>query len=157
VRAALSHAAGGAPSLYRGAAAQSERYRRGVESGRSHVSTASHFGTGRKPINVHNEVLKPKSCNELPPDIAARQGAAAAGGAFSIEGICFGDRAGSVELIGQFPGGTLRPAFQEWTNERIVAVMPRRTRRGGSDRRADRRALGSHALHRVCREIRGHA
>ena len=97
-------------------------------------ANAARDGNLRKPLPVHNEVLKPKSCNELPPDIGRTQGAAAAGGAFSIEGICFGNQAGSIELIGQFPGGTLHPAFQEWTDDRIVAVMP--ALRGVSDQTA---------------------
>ena len=142
VRAALARAPGGTPALFRGP----QRRPGGLGAGAVVVPGTSpspgapfgtamgaeaaasvnpgRFGNLRKPINVHNQVLKPKSCNELPPDIGRTQGAAAAGDAFSIEGICFGDQAGSIELIGQFPGGTLRPAFQEWTDDRIVAVMP---------------------------------
>jgi hypothetical protein len=47
------------------------------------------------------------------------------GGRFTIKGACFGDQPGKVELIGNLPSDAQRAAFEEWTNGRIVAVMPR--------------------------------
>ena len=47
------------------------------------------------------------------------------GSRFTIKGACFGDRPGKVELIGNLPPDAQRAAFEEWTKNKIVAVMPR--------------------------------
>lgn len=63
-------------------------------------------------------------CNGAAPEIASIGGRVAAGEKFTIDGWCFGKATGGVELIGQFSGGMLKVAFAEWTDDRIVAVMP---------------------------------
>jgi hypothetical protein len=131
ISAVLSRAARGAPSLY--------RYpRRKPPGSTSEFGTASlpQFGAAalgggrvsdlvRAPTGISPAgAMRPKPCPELTPEVARTRGAAEAGRSFVIEGYCLGDRPGNVELIGPFQGGRLQPAFQAWTEDRIVAVMP---------------------------------
>jgi hypothetical protein len=64
------------------------------------------------------------TCDSTGPLIGRLSGAAISGASFDIDGACFGDSAGGIELIGQFPGGTLRPAFSAWSDQHITVVMP---------------------------------
>ncbi|HKE45654.1 MAG TPA: hypothetical protein VKB41_14080 [Steroidobacteraceae bacterium] len=67
---------------------------------------------------------RPKSCAELEPLIDRARSPAVSGAPFTLDGFCFGDRPGSVELIGQFPGGVLRPSFQQWKDDQLIVVVP---------------------------------
>lgn len=69
-------------------------------------------------------VIRPKTCEESGPLIDRTRSPAESGSQFTVDGFCFGDRPGSVELIGQFPGGVLRPAFQQWQDNQLVVAMP---------------------------------
>ena len=63
-------------------------------------------------------------CKNHPPEIYGIKGRVASGERFTIDGLCFGDTTGSVEIIGQFPGGKLQPSFSEWNDGTIVGVLP---------------------------------
>jgi hypothetical protein len=57
--------------------------------------------------------------------IAGRlQGRVTPGERFTIAGACFGNQPGALELIGQFPGGTLRLDFFGWKDTEIIAATP---------------------------------
>lgn len=59
-----------------------------------------------------------------PPKITRITAALSPGGSVSVNGSCFGSRTGTVEVIGQFPGGKLQPAFTSWTEKRIELQVP---------------------------------
>ncbi|MGB2716148.1 MAG: hypothetical protein WBC51_18345 [Vicinamibacterales bacterium] len=63
-------------------------------------------------------------CATNPPRISNIQGAITSSGRFTVNGTCFGLQAGSIEIIGQFPGGNLRPAFAQWTESAILVETP---------------------------------
>ncbi len=63
-------------------------------------------------------------CTRNWPRISNIQGRISPGTQFTINGTCFGDETGYVEIIGQFSGGNLKPAFWEWKDRAIVAVIP---------------------------------
>jgi hypothetical protein len=133
IDANLARAPGGKPSTFRLPARKSNGGRTEIASALGATtlplyapsqagSAPSYAGAANARRRVQVERLK--SCPELDPEVARTRGTAASGGSFTAEGYCFGDQAGSVELIGQFPGGVLRPSFQQWTENRIVVVMP---------------------------------
>ncbi len=59
-----------------------------------------------------------------PPKISEVAGRLKAGGKVTVWGQCFGDRPGRVEIIGQFPGGKLVPAFTAWDMTGIELTIP---------------------------------
>lgn len=59
-----------------------------------------------------------------PPRIDAGAVKLRAGASVALTGLCFGDRPGHVEIIGQFPGGKLRPAFTAWDMTGVTIQMP---------------------------------
>lgn len=65
-----------------------------------------------------------KCLDNLPPRVTRLDAALTPGGTAILQGRCFGDRAGRVEVIGQFPGGKLLPAFKSWTDRRIEMQVP---------------------------------
>ncbi len=69
--------------------------------------------------------------NEL-PQISNLSGRLIAGRKVVINGTCFGDRSGSVELIGPFPGGKLKLPFTSWNQFSVALEIPA-TIRGVAD------------------------
>ncbi len=59
-----------------------------------------------------------------PPTISEVEGRLKPGGKVTLWGSCFGDRAGRVEIIGQFPGGKLKPAFTAWDMNGVELEIP---------------------------------
>ena len=70
------------------------------------------------------DVYKSTDCKKLAPEITRLVGSVASGQKFTIDGYCLGTRTGAVEIIGQFPNGKLRVAFDRWTDDAIDVVMP---------------------------------
>jgi hypothetical protein len=64
------------------------------------------------------------SCKNMGPEILRVRGSVRSGQKFTLEGYCLGKQTGAVELIGQFPSGNLRVAFDKWTDDEIDVVMP---------------------------------
>ena len=67
-----------------------------------------------------------------PPKISEVQGKLIPGKRVTIWGECFGDRTGRVEIIGQFSGGKLNPAFVSWDQNSIELEIPANIR-GAAD------------------------
>jgi len=65
-----------------------------------------------------------RDCTRNGPRISHLRGRITSNGAFTINGACFGDQSGEVQLIGQFAGGTLRPTITRWSASAIVVRMP---------------------------------
>lgn len=77
--------------------------------------------------------LKSMACPDRgPPKIFSVLGHLKPGSKFRVEGLCFGDRTGRVELIGQFPGGKLVVPFTSWDMNSVDLEMPA-TIRGAGD------------------------
>ncbi len=70
------------------------------------------------------KVYKLEDCKKLAPEITRLVGSVASGQKFVIDGYCLGAQTGAVEIIGQFPNGRLRVAFDKWTEDAIEVVMP---------------------------------
>lgn len=83
-------------------------------------------GTAASAI-LHSNAIKEaeEACAEGVPWVSRVEGTVTSGSRFTIKGACFGDRPGKVELIGNLPPEAQRAAFEEWTKNKIVAVMPR--------------------------------
>ncbi|GEM_PF-5168561 len=73
-----------------------------------------------------------KCLDKGPPTISEVQGRLKPGGKVTIWGRCFGDRAGRVEIIGQFTAGKLKPAFTAWDMTGIEIEIPANIR-GAAD------------------------
>ena len=73
-----------------------------------------------------------KCLDKGPPAISDVSGPLVPGSKVAIHGLCLGDRPGHVEIIGQFPGGKLRPAFAAWDMTGVEVVIPADIR-GASD------------------------
>ncbi len=83
-------------------------------------------GTAASAINRSNPIKEAEeACAEGVPWVSRVEGTVTSGNRFTIKGACFGDRPGKVELIGNLPPEAQRAAFEEWTKNKIVAVMPR--------------------------------
>lgn len=67
-----------------------------------------------------------------PPKISEVEGKLMPGAKVRLWGLCFGDRPGRVEVIGQFPGGKLTPAFTAWDMTNIDLEIPANVR-GATD------------------------
>jgi hypothetical protein len=65
-----------------------------------------------------------KCLDNGPPIISEVQGRLKPGTKVTVWGRCFGDRPGRVEIIGQFPGGKLTPAFTAWDMTGIEIEIP---------------------------------
>jgi len=63
-------------------------------------------------------------CRTHAPEITRVRGALTPNQRFTIEGLCFGDSTGSVQVIGQFAGGNMKLVFERWTDGEIVAFVP---------------------------------
>jgi len=63
-------------------------------------------------------------CRTHPPEISKIRGVVTPNGRFTIEGLCFGDQTGAVEVIGQFAGGSMRLVFERWNDVEIGAFVP---------------------------------
>jgi hypothetical protein len=63
-------------------------------------------------------------CKTHPMEISRVRGTITPNGRFTIEGICFGDSSGEVQMIGQFPGGMIRLPFDSWSDVEIKAYVP---------------------------------
>lgn len=63
-------------------------------------------------------------CHRNPAKISRVSGALTPNGRVTIHGECFGTTTGTVEVIGQFPGGNMKLSFERWANFRIDAVVP---------------------------------
>jgi hypothetical protein len=63
-------------------------------------------------------------CRTHAPAIMGVRGALEPGRRITIEGVCFGNPGGEIEVIGQFSGGKLKLAFERWSEIEIVAAVP---------------------------------
>jgi hypothetical protein len=130
IRSDLARSAGATPAVFRGPTRKVRGHIATTMGMAATPSPGARIGMAVTPSplagfgNLHAAVVNPKSCKAQSPGVVRTPGLAASGDAFTVEGICFGEQSGSVELIGQFSGGALHPAFQEWTDDRIVVVMP---------------------------------
>ncbi len=59
-----------------------------------------------------------------PPTLSEVSGPLRPGKTVTLDGLCLGERPGAVEIIGQFPGGKLKPPFAAWTMTHIELTMP---------------------------------
>jgi hypothetical protein len=75
-------------------------------------------------INDNRYDLKLPDCKKLTPEITQLRGSVASGQKFMIYGNCLGAQTGAVEIIGQFPNGNVRVAFDKWAEDAIEVVMP---------------------------------
>jgi hypothetical protein len=75
-----------------------------------------------RPALSYTEMLN--YCKTHAPEISRVRGTVTPNGRFKIEGMCFGDQTGSIEAIGQFPGGTMRLVFESWADSEIAAFVP---------------------------------
>jgi hypothetical protein len=111
---------GGAPRPKTGAGALTSRPATSVE-GLSMPSAAVQLGGIRKEA-----LVSPKEyCRTHAPEVSRVRGALTPNERFTIEGLCFGDTTGSVQVIGQFPGGNMKLVFERWTDDEIVAFVPK--------------------------------
>lgn len=74
------------------------------------------------PALSYTEMLN--YCKTHPADISRVSGTVTPNARFKIQGICFGDQTGAVEVIGQFPGGNMRLVFERWSETEIIAFVP---------------------------------
>jgi hypothetical protein len=78
------------------------------------------------PVNSPSHVrAKIDKCQDKgPPAIKELSGALISGRQVGVYGRCFGDRTGSVELIGPFPGGKLKLPFNHWDYSGVILEVP---------------------------------
>ena len=91
------------------------------------IAGASVAGPGletlaNKPALSYTEMKN--YCKTHPIEISRVRGRITPNGRFTIEGICFGDQTGAVDVIGQFPGGKMRLLFDSWSDVAISAFVP---------------------------------
>jgi hypothetical protein len=88
---------------------------------------ASVAGPGRETL-ANNPVLSYTEmrnyCKTHPIEISRVRGTVTPNGRFTIDGICFGDQTGEVQVIGQFPGGNMLLSFESWSDVEIRAFVP---------------------------------
>lgn len=77
-------------------------------------------------------VAETRCLDKGPPAISEVDARLKPGGKLTVWGKCFGERAGRVEVIGQFPGGTLSVAFTGWEQTSVDIEVPA-TVRGATD------------------------
>jgi hypothetical protein len=75
-------------------------------------------------VDPANSYSAQKCLDKGPPVISEIRGALKVGGQVEVWGRCFGDRAGRVEVIGQFPGGKLQAAFAAWDSGAVTITVP---------------------------------
>ena len=75
------------------------------------------------PGNVGSKLKE--DCETREPRLHVVRGRISSGQQFTVEGACLGTPAGVLEMIGQFPGGTLTPTIVSWDPWSIVASMPK--------------------------------
>ena len=76
----------------------------------------------RLPGNVGSKLKE--DCETREPRLHVVRGRISSGQQFTVEGACLGAPTGVLEMIGQFPGGTLTPTIVSWDPWSIVASMP---------------------------------
>jgi hypothetical protein len=91
------------------------------------IAGASVAGPGlerlaNKPALSYTEMKN--YCKTHPIEISRVRGTITPNGRFTIEGICFGDQTGAVDVIGQFPGGHMRLLFDSWNDVEIKVYVP---------------------------------
>ena len=99
------------------------------------ASAVTHAGlqsSGRKLATVGGapDTARLFCTDKGPPQISEVDGTLTPGGKATVYGYCFGERAGHVEAIGNFPGGKLDVAFTGWAQTGIdlqVAANVRNT------------------------------
>jgi hypothetical protein len=74
-------------------------------------------------IERHAAGLK-LDCSALAPKITRVRAALSPNRRVAIDGMCFGQTAGAVEAIGQFPGGNMKLVFERWSESQVVAFVP---------------------------------
>lgn len=79
-----------------------------------------------------DDLRKLHCTHQGPPELAFASGVLTPGGKLTLSGYCLGNRSGRVEIIGQFPGGNLRPSFLSWNMTDIELAIPADIR-GASD------------------------
>jgi hypothetical protein len=71
------------------------------------------------------EIYNPKTyCRTHAPAIMGIQGVLTPNQRITIDGVCFGDHGGEIQVIGQFAGGNMKLAFERWADGEIVAFVP---------------------------------
>lgn len=86
----------------------------------SHSTLVTNPAQARKT----DDLRKLRCTHKGPPELVEVSGSLTPGGKVALEGYCFGDRTGRVELIGQFPGGALRSSFLSWDMTTIELAIP---------------------------------
>lgn len=91
------------------------------------IAGASVAGPGRetlasKPALSYADMRN--YCKTHPIEISRVRGTLTPNGRFTIEGICFGDESGAVDVIGQFSGGHMPLLFESWSDIEIHAFVP---------------------------------
>ncbi|MEO8016329.1 MAG: hypothetical protein ABI769_00820 [Pseudomonadota bacterium] len=91
------------------------------------IAAASVSGQGRealidRPAMSYADMQN--YCKVHPLEITRIRGTITPGRRFTIEGNCFGDQTGAVEVIGQFPGGNMRFVFDSWSDYEIRVFVP---------------------------------
>lgn len=96
-----------------------------VQAGAAVGSAATGLKTSRGALASGMSYTELKNyCRDHPPEITRVRGALTPNQRFRIEGSCFGDTTGAVQVIGQFPGGNMKLVFERWTDGEIVAFVP---------------------------------
>lgn len=62
--------------------------------------------------------------DNVPPKISRVAPVLSPGASVTLQGSCFGARTGTVEIIGPFANGKLKPAFTSWSENRIELQIP---------------------------------
>jgi hypothetical protein len=102
-------------------------------SAQAAISSGSALGVpASRGAEVFNSVSALRCLDKGPPLIDEVEKKLKPGTRVMIWGRCLGDRPGRVEIIGQFPGGKLAPAFTSWEMTGIEIEIPANVR-GAAD------------------------
>jgi hypothetical protein len=98
-------------------------------SAQAAISSGSSLGVpASRGAEVVNSVSALKCLDKGPPLIDEVEKKLKPGTRVMIWGRCLGDRPGRVEIIGQFPGGKLTPAFTSWEMTGVEIEIPANVR-----------------------------
>jgi hypothetical protein len=75
-------------------------------------------------ISRYSARTEPDPCPRAPPGVERLRGRIEPGQGFTLDGHCFGADSGSIEIIGEFPGGRLVVPFTSWRTGTIDASVP---------------------------------
>lgn len=127
----------GAPSVVAAAPRTMATQSRSPVIGKNVQTPVAHspFITSSAQARKTDDLRKLACTHNGPPELTDTSGAIAPGARITLSGYCFGERMGRVEIIGQFPGGALRPTFVSWQTTAIELTIP-----------ADVRGAGDHVV-----------